>query len=70
MLLYNYSRSDFMKTQKAIIDGIETDVIINLDDDYKDDRIIFNNDLENTRELPIEKIKEKIIINEKDENNG
>ena len=59
-----------MKTQKAIIDGVETDVIINLDDDYKDDRIIFNNDLENTRELPIERIKEKIIINEKDENNG
>lgn len=59
-----------MKTQKAIIDGVETDVIINLDDDYKDDRIIFNNDLENTRELPIERIKEKNIINEKGENNG
>ena len=47
-----------MKTEKAFVDGSIEDIINKLDEDYKDD--MFNNNLDNTIELPIDEIKNKL----------
>lgn len=45
-----------MKTEKVIIDGVESEVVVELDDDYMNDRHLIN--LEDTMEIPTGEIKE------------
>ena len=47
-----------MKTEKVIIDGIEKEIVVELDDDYKNDTININ--LEDTIEVPVKDIEENL----------
>ena len=47
-----------MKTEKVIIDGIEKEIVVELDDDYKNDTININ--LEDTIEVPVKEIEENL----------
>ena len=44
-----------MKTEKVIIDGIESEVVVELDSNYKNDKFDIN--LQDTIEIPIDEIK-------------
>ena len=49
-----------MKTEKVIVDGVEKDIVTHLDKDYKDDLVINNNNLEDTLELSLDDIHDKL----------
>lgn len=47
-----------MKSQKIIVDGVEKDIVVKLDDDFKDDSISIN--LEDTMTIPTKEIKDTL----------
>lgn len=40
-----------METKKAMVDGKEIDVVVSLDDDYKNDYVYYDDDFAKTLEL-------------------
>ena len=47
-----------MKTEKIILDGAEEEIVIELDDEYKDDMIHYENETNNDLDLPFDAIQE------------
>ena len=54
-----------MKIEKVIIDGKEEEIVTEIDQDYMDDTVIFDDTLEDTLELSLDQIQdawEKTIV--------
>lgn len=49
-----------MRIEKAFINGKEHDIVTHLDNDYKDDTVIHDINLEDTIELSIDEIHNKL----------
>ena len=49
-----------MKTEKVIVNGREQDIVVHLDNEYKDDMVINNINLEDTLELSLDDLHDKL----------
>lgn len=47
-----------METIKVKLDDIEDEIALKLDDDYKDDNVLYNINLEDTLELSLDQIQD------------
>ena len=49
-----------MKTEKIVVNGIPEDIVVELDDDYKDDTLINDVNFEDTLELFLSDIRNEM----------